>query len=272
MYNNLKILCISAFYFSSCCFGTGLDPFTNQENNKQENIEQNYKSDYHLNSFSEKTSIDKDGNVVYDSVEKSSDNGKEMEPRKRHFEGNREEFNKFRENVEKENWKPSLKFRHIAPSPRDLPNQNVATNEVSPRLADDSNIRPERGVPARVARKAFKKFIARVAVLIQKTLDELRMEKAKELALDNEMKIKRKSSPEGDHIIISNNDDNLESFDNIDEFIQRAFSEYGYTTVNRHPKHVNGKHYFGKFLRQVHEIANQTMREFGIKSHDIERR
>lgn len=266
MYKNLKLICVTSICFAFYCSGEGLDPFTNQENNVQERTNDNSQSNYQINSFSESTSIDKNGHVVYDSTEQASDNGKEREPRKRHFEGNREEFHNFIKDSERECWKP-LKLRRMEVPQRPLPALDRNLNEEGAKLHRERHNRPNNAVPSEVARKAFKKFIARVAVLIQKKLEELRAEEVKELTVDNEIKVTRNSSPEGDNIIISNNADNLESFDSINDFIQRAFSENGYALRG---KHRNAARRFEKFIRQIQGIAYQTMKEFGIRPNSIE--
>lgn len=268
MYKNLKMFCVTSICFTFCCFGEGLDPFTNQGNNTQEQINENSQSSYQVNSFSESTSIDKNGHVVYDSTEQASNNGKESEPRKRHFEGNREEFSNFIKDSKRESWKP-LKLRRIDVPQKPLSVLDTVAHDDTSRSLEERHNHHNNVIPSRIARKAFKKFMARVAVLIQKKLEELRAEEIKELTADNEVKVTRNSSPEGDNIIISNNEDRLESFDSINEFIQRAFSENGYTLRG---KHGNIARRFEKFIRQVQGIAYQTMKEFGIRPSNIERR
>lgn len=279
MCKSLKVLCVATICFASYCFGEGLDPFSTQE--VQENVQERQsaesnKSDYHISSFSESTSVDKDGKVVYDSMQRTSDNGKEAEPRKQHFEGTREEFNKFMHDSGRHCWPP--KPQQIAHHRRNLsaPVYYKAQQQRLEECKTRKDERPNNAVPSRIARKAFKKFIGRVAILLKRTFDELQQEKAMEFAAADEVRVRRDSTPDGDRITISD-DNNWEKFDDTDDFIRRALAGFfgrgaQPESRNQKAKYENAALRFEKFFRQVQEIAYQTMKEFGIRPNNIERR
>lgn len=265
MNNNWKILGLTVgCVLSSNVFASDLDYLKRgfnafNQTESAENEKNNSYEKFDTKEISTRTTIDKDGRVICESTETGSHNGEKMTPRVRRWTGtvddlknNRLKEEKFPEETSKVACdKPCCKILVTTNKP-DVVEPEKCTNkaqEVVKKACKES----QGEVQSHIAYKAFQVFTKRVFDLAYNTLIDLRQKEV-----------------EGCFEPTENSNTIVDDFADVDDFINRAFSEFWGTGSNRAKKAKkvrckNAPKMFKGFIEKVREIARQTMNEFGIR-------